>query len=102
MNYHHTSHRQSLSLSSSPVSAVSLSGVLNLRLSPLSPLKHAPPTRPQSLPPAPHSHPHHHPVSRSSRYHPNSFFGFQLSILIRTLCLRVQCRLSFLFPSAIR
>src|SRR5712691_8018462 len=95
-------HRQSLSLSSSQVSAVSLSDVLNLPLSPLSPLKHAlrlvlslflhlfililliitrSPVRFVIL---------------------RTHFWFQLSIIIRTLCLRVQCPLSFSFPSAIR
>src|SRR5712692_3023609 len=93
---------QFLSLSSSPLSVVSLSDVLNLPLSPLSPLKYAlrlvlslflhlfililliitrSPVRFVIL---------------------RTHFWFHLSILIRTLCLRVQCPLSFSFPSAIR
>src|SRR5712692_1469764 len=60
---------------SSLVSAVSLSHALTLLLSPQSPPKHAPPTHPQSPPPALYPHSCHHPLSRSPRYRPNSLIG---------------------------
>src|SRR5207249_464682 len=66
---------EALSLSSSPVSGVSLFLVLNLPLSLLSALKRALPTRPQSPPPALHPHSSHLPLFRSPRYPLNSFFG---------------------------
>src|SRR5437867_6392576 len=76
---------ESLSLSSSPVSGVSLFHVQKLPLSPLSLLKHALPTRLQSPPLALHPHSSHPLPFRSPRYPPISFFFvLHLSILILT------------------